>query len=354
MKWRIPLSRPVIGAAEEQAVLRVLRSERLANGPLADTFARKVAAFHGLANGVAVSSGTLGLELALRALGVGPGDRVACPAYTFVASANAILAVGAEPVFVDVGSTGTMTVRGAMELAKAKAVKAAVVVDLFGEVAASVGKAFKLEGIPVVEDACEAFGSEGFGYGDLVVFGFYPNKQITTGEGGVVCGGAEATLRDKVFRMRNHGTWPYPNEQSLRSWGTNARMSEIHAALGLAQLRRAKSMLRARARVAGWYHDSLPESICPLPMDGRSWFVFPVWFRSQDERDAVREAMAKARIQTGDYFPYIPAMPQYGLLWPEYPMARKLSETGLALPFFPQMAKEEVREVVRVLRKAVR
>lgn len=345
MKWRIPLCRPMIGANELVAVRAVLESGNLANGPLADRFAGKIAKLHGLASGVAVSSGTLGLELSLRALGVGHGDFVACPAYTFVASANAILAVGAKPLFFDVDHCGIMLSK--LPTVMSKSVKVAVVVDLFGASARAAGLAFQARGIPVVEDACESLGNLDVGYGDLVVFGFFPNKQITTGEGGVVCLGAIGHPNSLAYVevVRNHGRGP----AGFCRWGTNARMSEIHAALGLEQVKRLRSLLRARERVARWYKDALPFVEIGYLDEERSWFVFPVWFEDRARRDKVRDSLTRSGIQTGDYFPYLPDMPQFGKQ-PEFPTARRLSETGLALPFHPGLTQREVLDVARVIR----
>lgn len=352
-EWQIPLCRPVLGRAEEWAVLEVLRSGDLANGPRADLFAARVAEEHGAQHSCAVSSGTLGLELALRAIGIGRGHNVLCPAYTFVASANAILATGALPQFVDVDECGMMSLYGLRD-DWLRWAKAAVVVDLFGQSADEQVQRLRKLGIPVVEDACEALGGVAIG-GDVGVFGFFPNKQITTCEGGVVCanGWRGKQIVDRVRAMRNHGRGP---DGRIVGWGTNARMSEVHAALGLAQLSRMdESIYRRWVAAVEWYDPELRRcGVRTLADHPLSWFVYPVWFASRKVRDAVRAKLNDAGIQTGDYFPYIPTMPQFGNRdRHDHPQAWKLAQTGLALPFHPQIRHREVREVCRIVREVV-
>ena len=252
----IPLARPVLDEAEEQAVLEVLRSGRLSLGPKLGEFERAFAARVGAPHACAVSSGTAGLHLALRAVGVCDGDEVVTTPLSFVASANVVLYERARPVFADIDPVTFNLDPAAARAAVTDRTKALLPVHLFGYPADLT--AFEQVGLPIVEDACEALGSvdaDGItvgARGHPAVFGFYANKQLTTGEGGMVTV-ADADLKERIDSERNQGRAPNMDWLDHDRLGFNYRLSDIACALGLAQLERLDSMLAGRARAADLY-----------------------------------------------------------------------------------------------------
>lgn len=370
----IPLSRPDITTAEEDCVLTALRSGRLSMGPFLEEFEELVASRAGCRNGVAVSSGTDGLVLVLRALGVGPGDEVITTPFSFVASANVILMVGATPRFVDICPTSLNMDPNRVESAIGPRTKAILAVEAFGNpthMHAYQSLAARHE-IPLIEDSCEALGTTHRGrpcgqFGRAGVFGFYPNKQITTGEGGMIVTDDDrlaATCRS----LRNQGRpIPVQGEGGLGTWlaherlGYNCRLSELNAAVGVAQMRRLDDLIAARQRVARGYMSRLmgrEEIILPTvdPQTSMSWFVFVVrlamgWGR--EERDRIIAALRRHDIGAADYFPCIHLQPFYRELFGysegAFPIAESVSSRTIALPFFSRMSDREVGFVVQTL-----
>jgi perosamine synthetase len=359
----IPLARPVIGAREEEAVLEVLRSDVLALGPRLVEFERAFAQRLGAAHGCAVSSGTAGLHLALRAVGVQDGDEVVTSPFSFVASANAVVYERARPVFADIDPVTLNLDPEAARAAVTERTRAVLPVHIFGYPADL--PAFEAMGLPIVEDACEALGAvHGDGTpvgsrGHPAVFGFYPNKQLTTGEGGMVTLGEEA-LKQRIDSERNQGRAPEMGWLDHDRLGFNYRLSEIACALGLAQLERLDEMLAARATVAGWYRDALSQCDgLALPCvdsggDVRGWFVFVVQLPPDNERDAVIGALARRGVQSKPYLPAIHLMSFYrerfGHREGEFPVCEDVAARSIALPFFPQMSEGQVATVAEALR----
>jgi perosamine synthetase len=374
MHQEIPLSRPDITSAEEECVLQALRSGRLSQGPFVEEFERLVAERAQCRHGVAVSSGTDGLHLVLRALGVGPGDEVVTTPFSFVASSNAILMVGATPKFVDICPTSLNMDPGKVVEAIGPRTKAILAVEAFGNpthMQAYQTIAARHE-IPLIEDCCEALGTTHRGracghYGRAGVFGFYPNKQITTGEGGMIVTDDErlaATCRS----LRNQGRpIPKPGESALGTWlaherlGYNARLDELSAALGVAQMRRLDDLIAGRQRVAREYLKRLMdrhELILPTVDEGTemSWFVFVVrlatgWGRV--ERDRIIASLRRHDVGAADYFPCIHLQPFYRELFGYregmFPIAEAASQRTIALPFFTRMTERDVGFVVQTL-----
>ena len=262
----VPLARPVIGAAEEQRVLDVLRSGSLSLGPVGPEFERAFAARLGAAHASAVSSGTAGLHLALRAAGVSDGDEVVTSPFSFVASANAIVYERAVPVFADIDPVTLNLDPHAAYAAITDRTTALLPVHIFGYPADL--PAFEAMQLPIVEDACEALGAvhaDGVAVGargHAAAFGFYPNKQLTTGEGGMVCVG-DAETKERIDSERNQGRAPDMGWLDHDRLGFNYRLSDLAAALGVAQLARLDQMLADRAHVAELYRSALKGS--------RSW-----------------------------------------------------------------------------------
>ncbi len=366
----IPLARPVLGEAEERAVLAVLRSGHLSLGPRLAEFERAFAARVGAPLASAVSSGTAGLHLALRAVGVERGDEVITSPFSFVASANAALYEGARPVFADIDPVTLNLDPQAAAAAVTERTTALLPVHIFGYPADM--PAFEViaasRGLSIVEDACEALGArhaDGIsvgGRGNPAVFGFYANKQITTGEGGMVTL-ADAALKARMDSERNQGRAPDMGWLDHDRLGFNYRLSDIACALGLAQLGRLEEMLASRACVAALYRAALGgiEGL-QLPCedrdgDIRSWFVFVVQLPRGVARDDVIRSLAAQGIQSKPYLPAIHLMSFYrerfGYLAGEFPVCEDVAARSLALPFWPEMKEREVEGVTRALRVAL-
>jgi perosamine synthetase len=366
----IPLAKPVLGDAEERAVIDVLRSGQLSLGPKLVEFERLFAARVGAPHASAVSSGTAGLHLALRAAGIGPGDEVITSPFSFVASANAVLYEGATPVFAEIDPVTLNLDPAAAEAAITPRTKAILPVHIFGYPAdmpafEAIARAHDLA---IVEDACEALGgrhADGTpvgGRGNPAVFGFYANKQLTTGEGGMVTL-ADARVKQRIDSERNQGRAPDMDWLDHDRLGFNYRLSELACALGIAQLERLDEMLAARARVAERYRaalgaiDGLQLPCADAGGDVRGWFVFVVQLPVGVERDEVIRALAAAGIQSKPYLPAIHLMSFYrertSLGEGQFPVCESVAERSLALPFFPEMSERQVERVAAGVRDAL-
>lgn len=359
----IPLARPVIGPEEEARVLAALRSRRLSLGPLLEQFELAFARRIGSPFASAVSSGTAGLHLALRGVGVSEGDEVITSPFSFVASANVCLYERARPVFADIDPVTLNVDPQAVAAAVTPRTAALLPVHIFGY-PADVAVLERL-GLPIVEDACEALGAvfaDGVpvgGRGHPTVFGFYPNKQLTTGEGGMVCV-ADEPFKVRLDSERNQGRAPNMDWLDHDRLGFNYRLSDIACALGLAQLERLDWMLAERARVAALYAQalgSLEELELPCPEAGgarRGWFVYVVQLPRGFDRDAVVRELATRRIPSKPYFPAVHLMTFYrerfGHREGEFPVCEDVAARSLALPFFPQMSDGQVERVSGELR----
>ena len=359
----IPLARPLIGPEEEERVLAALRSGRLSLGPLLAEFEGAFAARIGVPHASAVSSGTAGLHLALRAVGVADGDEVITSPFSFVASANVALYERARPVFVDIDPVTLNITPDAVAAAVTERTSALLPVHVFGYPADIAG--LEPIGLPIVEDACEALGAvSGDGVpvgrrGHPAVFGFYPNKQLTTGEGGMVCV-ADPALKERIDSERNQGRAPDMGWLDHDRLGFNYRLSDIACALGLAQLERLDEMLAARARVAALYRDAfggVEDLGLPCPDIGgarRGWFVFVVQLPRGLDRDQVVRALSERGIPSKPYFPAVHLMTFYrerfGHREGEFPVCEDVAARSIALPFFPQMTEGQVERVAEAVR----
>jgi perosamine synthetase len=349
----------MLGEAEERAVLEVLRSGRLSLGPRVPEFERAFAERLGARYASAVSSGTAALHLGLRAVGVSPGDEVVTSPFSFVASANAILYEGATPVFADIDPVTLNLDPDAAAAAITGRTRALLPVHIFGYPADVA--ALEAHGLPIVEDACEALGAvhaDGVkvgGRGHPAAFGFYANKQLTTGEGGMLTMGS-AEHKERVDSERNQGRAPNMDWLDHDRLGFNYRLTDIACALGLAQLERLDEMLAARARVAGWYREALAGSEISLPCEDRGnevrgWFVFVV--QVPRERDRVIAALRERGVQSKPYLPAIHLMSFYrerfGHRDGEFPVCEDVAARSIALPFFPGMSEDQVAQVAEAL-----
>ncbi|HEV2943556.1 MAG TPA: DegT/DnrJ/EryC1/StrS family aminotransferase [Solirubrobacteraceae bacterium] len=366
----IPLAQPVLGEAEERAVIEVLRSGQLSLGPRLGEFERLFAERLSTPHASAVSSGTAGLHLALRAIGVEAGDEVITSPFSFVASANAVLYEGARPVFADIDPVTLNLDPRAAEAAITERTKAILPVHIFGYPAdmPAFERSADKHGLAIVEDACEALGAchgDGVpvgGRGHPAVFGFYANKQLTTGEGGMITL-ADPAMKESIDSERNQGRAPDMGWLDHDRLGFNYRLSDIACALGIAQLERLDEMLAARARVAGLYREALAGAAgleLPCPDHGgsvRGWFVFVVQLPAGIDRDETVHALAGKGIQSKPYLPAIHLMSfyreRYGHREGEFPVCEDVAARSLALPFFPEMTEGQVGRVAQALRAVI-
>lgn len=367
---RIPLSAPDVTEPEIAAAVAVLRSTQLSLGPKLIEFEAAVADFVGVPHAVAVSSGTAGLHLCIRALGLSDGDEVIVPSFTFIAAANAVRYERAVPVFVDIDAESLNMSPDSIERAITDRTRAILVVHTFGRPAnmeriLAIARQHRLA---VIEDACEALGAEFNGqkvgsFGDLTVFAFYPNKQITTGEGGVVVT-RRLDFAEHMRSLRNQGRDTTDGWLQHAELGYNYRLSEINCALGVEQMKRLEAILERREQVARLYHRNLSgtaEVILPLldmPGSRTSWFVYVIrlneCFTSED-RDLVLHDMMRAGIGCGRYFAPIHMQPAY-VAWRStsmLPVTEAQACRTIALPFFNRISENEIADVCETLRAAI-
>jgi perosamine synthetase len=364
---RIPLSSPDITEQEIEAVCAVLRTSSLSLGPKVLEFENAIARYVGASDVIAVNSGTSGLHLCIRALNISEGDEVIVPSFTFIAVANAVRYEKARPVFVDVDDLTLNLDPSLLEAAITPRTRAIIVVHTFGCPAelSSLLEIARRHGLYVIEDACEAFGGEYEGqkvggFGDAGVFGFYPNKQITTGEGGAVVT-SNPDIAIKIRKLRNQG------REDSESWfqhselGYNYRISDINCALGVEQLRRIDTILDRRETIARKYDQLLsgnPNVKLPaLGLPGRkiSWFVYTVRLSGrfdQVHRDWIVDKMKSRGIAVGRYFAPIHLQPIYKSCSHEkvvLPVTEFHASRALALPFFNEIQDGEIGEVCETL-----
>ena len=365
----IPLSRPFLDEREEELVLEVLRSGRLSLGPAIDHFEELLAERAGAPYAAAVSSGTAGLHLLCHIAGFRPGDEVVTSPISFVATANCFIFEGAAPVFADVDPVTLNLDPAAVEAAVGERTRGIVAVDMFGypceldELRAIADR----HGLVLVDDACEALGAEYKGapvgsHGVPAAFGFYPNKQITTGEGGVVTTDSEDEWQ-LVRSLRNQGRSYESRWFHHVRLGFNYRVSDLQAAVGIAQLEKLDRILELRAASAARYGELLArvDGVEPPAADDgdhrRSWFVYVVKLARGLDRDAVSERLAEEGIEVGHYVPCVHLQPymreRYGFGEGLCPVAEDAASRTLALPFFTGIEAEEQERVVDALRLAI-
>jgi perosamine synthetase len=367
---RIPLARPYLDDREEELVVEVLRSGRLSLGPTIDRFEEQIAERVGAPFAAAVSSGTAGLHLLARIAGIGPGDEVITSPLTFAASANCFMYEGGTPVFADVDQHTWNLDVGAVEAAITERTKAVVAVDMFGY-PCEVEPLMELcerHGLALIDDSAEALGAEYKGapigsHGPPCVFGFYPNKQIATGEGGVVTTHSEEEW--KVLRsLRNQGRsyegGGWFNHVRL---GFNYRWTDLQAAVGLAQLEKLDRILDLRSVVAARYAELLEdeERVRLAPADDadhrRSWFVYVVALSPEVDRARVMVEMRERGVDVAEYVPCVHLLTYmrelYGFGEGLCPVAEEIAGRTIALPFFPDLEPDDQEYVVDSLRCAL-
>ena len=360
----VPLARPDVSPREIELVTQVLRSDVLAMGGFTQRFEADIAGLAGRGHGVACSSGTAGLHMAVRALGIETGDEVITTPFSFVASTNCLLYEGAKPVFVDIEEDSLGLDPDRIGAAATPRTRAILPVQVFGrpcQIDPIVSHA-RQAGWSIIEDACEGLGSTYGGrplgnFGDIAVFAFYPNKQITTGEGGMAVTDDPA-LADVMRSLRNQGrdtdgTW-------LRHvrLGYNYRIDEMSAALGVAQVERLAELRAGRNRVAAAYGRALGgRDWVQLPAAGPGedvdWFVFVLRFAPELDRDRLLTQLAERGVPSRPYFAPIHLQPYlrstFGFKPGDFPITERVAASTLAIPFSSQMTDEDVRYVAEVL-----
>jgi perosamine synthetase len=368
MNEPVAMSSADLDESDISAVLEVLRTGRLALGPRALDFERRVAEYVGVSHAVAVSSGTAALHLIAKALNLGPGDEVLLPSFTFAASVNSILYGGAAPVFVDIEPETFNLDPLDLERKVTRRTKAILAVDVFGHPAQwdELLRIASENHLHVIDDSCEALGAEYKGrrvgsFGDAAAFAFYPNKQITTGEGGIIVTDDEnlARLARSLQNQGRHQMGAWLDHELL---GYNYRLDEMSAALGVSQMKRIDTILEKRARVAGLYTELLKERDWVRPPVVKqhvrmSWFVYVVTLAEGLDRNRIVELMSQDGIPTRAYFspmhqqPYLKDHPASCAT--ELPVTEAYSKRTLALPFHNNLTEEQVGRVVESLRRAV-
>jgi perosamine synthetase len=368
---QIYLSRPDITEKEIEAVCEVLRSPSLSLGPKLEEFEQAFGRYIGTKRAVAVNSGTSGLFLCLLALGIQPGDEVITTPFTFIATATSVMMAGARPVFVDIDPITLNIDPDKIESAITEKTKAILPVEIFGNPAGfdKICRIAEKHNLPVVEDSCEALGSALNGkkvgtFGKMSVFGFYPNKQITTGEGGMILTDDDS-LAEMCISLRNQGRSNDNNWLGHERLGYNFRLSDINCALGIVQLSRIDQIKTRRKRLAGWYQEMLADDeriIVPTepPDCDMSWFVFVVRLSdnfSRQQRDRILEQMRKRGIQVSNYFPPVHLQPfmarQYGYKEGDFPVTEKAGKSTIALPFYNNLTRDQVAVVCKTLKDVI-
>jgi perosamine synthetase len=368
---RIYLSRPDITDREIEAVCAVLRGPDLSLGPKLAEFERVFAGYIGRKRAVAVNSGTSGLFLCISAMGIGPGDEVITTPFTFAASATTIMTARARPVFVDIDPVSLNIDPAKIEPAITDKTKAILPVEVFGNPAGfdTICQIAEKHDLPVIEDSCEALGSALNGkmagtFGRMSVFGFYPNKQITTGEGGMILTDDDA-LADMCVSLRNQGRGKKAAWLAHERLGYNYRISDMNCALGIVQLSRIDEIKAKRRQVAKWYWEMLAgDERLIVPAEPAycdiSWFVFVVRLAEEfttEQRDRILQQMQSRDIQVGNYFPPVHLMPfianKYGHNPGDFPVAESASARTIALPFHNHLSKDQVAAVCKALKQVL-
>ncbi len=383
-QYKIPMSSPDLNDADRQAVIDVINTPNLSMGKWTPAFEKTFCDLTGAKHAIAVNSGTAGLHLCVRAAGIGAGDLVITTPFSFVASSNVMLFENAIPIFVDVDPrTGNLDPELVADAAKnienylprtvepkhASALRAILPVDVFGQPADmdAINAVAKEHGLRVIEDSCEALGAMYKGkhagtLGEFGVFAFYPNKQITTGEGGVII-----TNNDEAAHfmraMRNQGRAPGDTWLQHTHLGYNYRIDEMSAAMGTTQMSRLGEIMAKREQVAGWYEARLSEiEGVEIPFvesftTKSSWFVYVIRFDKKINRDEIAKRLDARGIPVRPYFlpihlqPYIAK--QFGYKEGDFPVTEDLGKRGLAIPFSGIMTEEQVDQVCNIIREEI-
>ncbi len=366
---RIYLSRPDITEKEIEAVCAVLRTPNLSLGPKVHEFEQVFANYIGRKRAVAVNSGTSGLFLCMLAMGIGPGDEVITTPFTFIATSNTIMMTGAKPLFVDIEPVSMNIDTSKIERKISKKTKAIMPVEVFGNPAGfdKICQIADKHKITIIEDSCEALGSALNGkkagtFGKMSTFAFYPNKQMTTGEGGMILTNDDE-LADMCVSLRSQGRGKGGDWLAHVRLGYNFRLSDINCALGIVQLSRIDEIKAKRRQVAKWYQEMLSDDdrlIVPTESHGCdiSWFVFVVRLAERfthRQRDQILQEMNAKDIQVSNYFPPVHLQPfmakRFGYKEGDFPVTESVCKSTIALPFYNNLTKDKVAIVCGTLKE---
>jgi len=369
---KIPLSRPDITKREIESVVGVLKTPYLSLGPAQEKFQKKFARYVGTQYAEAVNSGTSALHLVMKSLGIKKGDEVITSPYSFIASSNCILFNRAKPVFVDIDPETLNIDARKIEKRITKKTRAILAVHIFGMPAdmPAINKIAKKYGLKVIEDACEAVGAEINGkkvgnFSDAAVFAFYPNKQITTGEGGMIVTD-NRRIAEMCRSLKNQGRGIKGRHFGFLRLGYNYRLSDINCALGIAQLERINGILKKREQIATAYNNEIRdiEELKPLCVKKgyrRSWFVYVVKLNkkfSLNDRNKIIAFLEKKGIECGKYFPAIHLESFYREAFKfrrgDYPVTEETADRTFALPFCNNLEKKAIRFISGSLKKAIK
>jgi perosamine synthetase len=366
---KVQLAKPDITQKEIDAVVDVMKSGILSIGPKVEEFEEKISKYVGIKHAIAVNSGTSGLHLLIKSYGIEKGDEVITTPFSFVASANCVLFEGAQPVFVDIDpKTLNMDTKKIEEKINSKT-KAILAVDVFGHPVnmKAIKEIADAHGLTVIEDSCEAIGSEYNGIkcgcmADGAVFAFYPNKQITTGEGGVIVTNDDA-VADLCRSFRSQGraiTGFWLHHERL---GYNYRLSELHAALGAAQMERVDEIIYKRNKVANAYSsrlkdlDGLQIPYIDPGVSKMSWFVYVIKLDPKIDRDKLMQYMLENGVGCRPYFTPIHLQPyfteMFGYKEGDFPITEKIANSTIALPFFNDLNEDQIEYVVMRLKEGI-
>lgn len=355
----ISISKPFIGEAEKQAVMEVLNSGMLVQGPRTAILEEKFAATCGTKYAIATSSGTTALHVALLAHGIGPGDEVITTPFTFIASVNAILYVGARPVFVDIEEDTFNINPHLIEAAVTSKTKAILPVHLYGypcnmDVIMDIANR---HGLSVIEDACQAVGARyngkavgSFGTG---CFSLYATKNIMAGEGGMITTDDEA-LALRCRMIRNHGMQRRYYHEML---GYNFRISDLHAAIGVVQVGRLADFNQKRQQNAAYLNQHITSVKTPQVREGYGhvWHQYTIRLDGGRNRDAAAKQLNDAGVGTGIFYP-IPANRQSHLVGSGYgdvslPVTERIANEVISLPVHPQLNQSDLETIVLEVNK---
>lgn len=366
---KIPLASPDITPQDIQAVVDVLNTTQLSIGPKVVEFENAIAKCANRKHGIAVNSGTSGLHLIVRSLGIADGDEVITTPFSFVASSNCILYERAKPVFVDIDPLTLNIDPNLIEKAITPRTKAILAVDAFGQMAdmESITEIATRHGLRIIEDSCESLGAELKGrpsgsFGDAAVFAFYPNKQITTGEGGLIVTDDDE-LASLCRSMRNQGRGETDHWLAHERLGFNYRLDELSAALGLSQLSRLMDILAVRENVAMRYTKRLAgvEGLkTPYIAEHNkiSWFVYVIQLDREVDRDSVLKILCENGVGCRPYFTPIHLQPFYrkmfGFKEGDFPITERVSSSTVALPFFNHITDEQIEYVAQTVETAIK
>ncbi len=357
----IPIYKPFLGDEESRLVAACMESTWISSqGAFIQDFESKAASYCGAANAIAVSNGTVAIHLAMLALDIGAGDEVITTNFTYVASSNAILYVGATPVFADIDPLTWNLDPSGIEAKITSRTKAILYTNIYGAPAhyKELRKISDSHGLYLIEDAAESFGSTYEGrfsgtLGDVSTFSFFGNKTITTGEGGMVLT-PHKEISDKIRKLKNQG-----NSDTVRYYhdilGYNYRMTNLQAAIGVAQLAKIDEILQRKRAIQQRYEDGLGTFLRMqqlAPDSTSSYWMCSVLFSSIAEKERVVKALAKRNIETRPFFTPIDELPFYKKV-NDCPISRQISDLGLNLPSFPALEASDQNRIIKLIRNTI-